>query len=120
MEKILLIDDNVSALDILKIILEGEGFNVSTAISGEMGIEKAKDIKPDLVILDIGLPGLDGFEVCRLLKNDPETKNIMVILVTGRDRSDDFEKAKTNKADGFIVKPYEIQDLLNEMKKFIR
>ena len=118
-KKILLIDDNVSALDILKIILRGEGYTVETAVSGEMGLEIVGDKNPDLIILDIGLPGIDGFDVCRQLKAHEDTGHIMVILVTGRDNEDDINKAREYGADGFIVKPYEIQDLLNEMYKLI-
>ena len=87
--KILVVDDEVYILHILDFSLGAEGFEVITANNGELAIEKAKQEKPNLIVLDIMMPVLDGYETCRRLKREPETKNIPVVLLTAKGRDAD-------------------------------
>ena len=87
--KILVVDDEVYILHILDFSLGAEGFEVITANNGELAIEKAKQEKPDLIVLDIMMPVLDGYETCRRLKRESETKTIPVVLLTAKGRDVD-------------------------------
>ncbi len=117
--KILLIDDSPTIVKMLEIILEEEGFEAVSANDGISGIKIAEDEKPDLIILDIMLPGMDGYEVCEKIKINQDTKNIPVIMLTGKDMGDDFDKAMEKKADWYIVKPYDAAHLLKVINKLI-
>ncbi len=119
-KKILLIDDNTNALNILRVILKGEGYEVFSAVTGELGITTAHEEKPDVILLDIGLPGMSGFEVCEKLKSDPETKDITVIIVTSDESAENQKAAMEKMADGFLVKPYEIEDLIGQMLELLK
>lgn len=119
-KKLLLIDDNIQTIEMLQIILEDEGYEVITAYVGEDGLKKTAEEKPDLVILDVMLPGMNGYQVCEKIKNNPDTKDIPVIMLTGRDTGNDFDKAMEKKADWYVVKPYNIEHLLGVMKKLIK
>ena len=87
--KILVVDDEVYILHILDFILGAESYDVVTATNGEQALQKVREEKPDLVILDIMMPKLDGYETCRMIKNDPTTKGIPVILLTAKGREVD-------------------------------
>jgi len=117
--KVLIVDDNEQAVEMLQIILEEEGYDIISAYVGEIGLKKASEEKPDIVILDIGLPGMDGYQVCEKIKSDPATAEIPVIMLTGIDMVDDFERAMEKKADWYIVKPYNVDHLLRTMEKLI-
>lgn len=118
-KKILIVDDNPQSVEMLQIILEDEGFAVITAYVGEIGLKKATEEKPDILILDIMLPGMDGYQVCEAVKNNPDTGNIPIIMLTGKDMGDDFEKAMEKRADWYVVKPYNIEHLLGVIRKLI-
>lgn len=118
--KILIVDDNPRSVEMLQIILEEEQFTVISAYNGEEGLEKIKSEKPDLVILDVMLPGIDGYQVCEAAKNDVEVSDIPIIMLTGKDQGDDFDKAMEKKADWYVVKPYNIEHLLRTIKKLIK
>jgi DNA-binding response OmpR family regulator len=118
-KRILVVDDNVQAVDMLKMILEDYGYGVITAHVGELGLKKAKEEKPDLVVLDVMLPGIDGFQVCERLKSDPDTQGIPIIMLTGKDKGEDFDKAMEKKADWYIVKPYNIEHLMKVFDKLL-
>ncbi|MBN2408001.1 MAG: response regulator [Elusimicrobia bacterium] len=118
-KQILIIDDNRQAVDMLQLILEEKGYSVSSAYEGESGLAKIKEKKPDLIVLDVGLPGIDGYQVCETVKSDPVTGNIPIVMLTGRDMGSDFDKAMEKKADWYIVKPYNIEHLLKVFDKLI-
>jgi len=118
-KKILIIEDSTITIVLVKMRLENDGYTVISAIGGEAGLEKMREEKPDLVILDVRMPEMDGFEVCRIAKNDPELKNIPVIFLTTRVQKSDFEKGKEVGVDGHIGKPYEGAGLVKEIKKFL-
>jgi len=93
-KKILVVDDEESLVRIVRLRLEAEQYEVVTAYDGEDALRKAKEDKPDLILLDLMLPKMDGFWVCGLLKKDRRFKNIPVIIFSGRSQEDDINSAK--------------------------
>lgn len=119
MKKILVVDDEVYILHILDFSLGAEGYEVITAADGEEAIEKARVEKPDLVVLDIMMPKVDGFEACRRLKASPETSGIPVILLTAKGREVDRQMGMEVGADGYIVKPFSPTKLIEKIGSFL-
>ena len=121
-KKILLVDDDPSILRILGDIFTDEGYTVVAATDGESGIEKVKEYNPNLIILDVMLPGINGFEVCKLLKEDSKTKHIPIIILTGISTSiltEHKKKALDLGANDYMSKPFNMEDLLNRAKTLI-
>ena len=117
-KKILIVDDEPAILIVSRRRLEANGYEVVTAASGKEGIEKAVTCKPDLVLLDIIMPGLDGYEVCRRLKSSEKTREIPVIIFTASSpRDDSGEKAIEFGAVGYLTKPFESDDLLSIIER---
>jgi DNA-binding response OmpR family regulator len=118
--RILVVDDEPDILETLKFSLGRRGFEVSTAIDGLEGLEKAKRLPPDFMILDVMLPGCNGYEVSRMLKewmdNDPEAVNFPIMLLTARKvDSRDREKfiATWSRADACMYKPFELDEVVS-------
>lgn len=118
--KILIIDDEADLCATLKARLEASGFNVLTALSGQEGLSKAKEHMPDLVILDLMMPVMDGFEVCRRLKKDKQTSLIPVVVLTVLEQDEAAKKAITMGAEGYLVKPFEQETLLFTIRQFLK
>jgi CheY-like chemotaxis protein len=116
--QILLIDDDIISQNMLRSTLNGAGYSVIVASDGDEGIQKAFEQLPGLIILDIMMPGKDGGEVARLLKDNPETVGIPVIFLSSL--ITDKEKRIGGKCDilSFLAKPYNRDELLNEVKKY--
>ncbi len=114
-KEILVIEDNPQTVKLVKFILEKNNYSTVAAGDGEHGLQMAKEKKPDLIILDLMLPGMDGYRVCEMLKADPDTKEIPVLVLTALDTGADFEKALQKKADWYITKPFEPQHLLKRI-----
>jgi len=119
-KKILVVDDEVYILHILDFSLGAEGYEVITAADGAEAIEKARQEKPDLVVLDIMMPKVDGFEACRRLKADPETREIPVILLTAKGREVDRKMGMEVGADDYIVKPFSPTKLIEKIGGFLK
>ncbi len=117
--KILVVDDEVYILHILEFSLGAEGFEVITANNGEIAVEKAIQEKPDLIVLDIMMPGLDGYETCRRLKREPETKHIPVILLTAKGRDSDKRLGFEVGAIDYVVKPFSPNRLIGRVEEII-
>ena len=117
--KILVVDDEVYILHILDFSLGAEGFEVITANNGELAIEKAKQDKPDLIVLDIMMPVLDGYETCRRLKREAETKNIPVVLLTAKGRDVDKRLGYEVGAVDYIVKPFSPNRLIERIQEIL-
>ena len=126
--RILVIDDNKSLVFIAERVLQREGYIVSTALNGQEGIHKAKTEKPDLIVLDIEMPGLNGYEVCRELQQDQNTINIPIIFLSAKGNTDETQGAsavglKEIKlafnlgASEFLHKPVSAADLITAVKK---
>lgn len=117
--KILIVDDEVYILHILDFSLGAEGYEVITAADGEEALEKARTEKPDLVVLDVMMPKVDGFEACRRLKNDPETRELPVILLTAKGREVDRKMGIEVGADDYMVKPFSPSKLIQKIESFL-
>jgi two-component system OmpR family response regulator len=115
--KILLIDDEPNILQFLELGLQNEGFEVKSALNGMTAINMVKQFQPHVAILDVMMPGMDGFEVCRMLK---KTENVAVIMLTAKDEVDDRVKGLTLGADDYMVKPFSFEELLARIHARIR
>lgn len=111
-KKVLVVDDSPTDLQMLSTLLKRQGYDVVTAIDGEDAIDKAVANKPPLVVLDIILPKMNGFQVCRHLKTSEETRGIKVILVSSKNQESDKFWGLKQGADDYIGKPYQDADLL--------
>jgi DNA-binding response OmpR family regulator len=114
--KVLVIDDNQDVLDLTTYMLEVEGHEVHTALTGEKGLETAYKIRPDLILLDIMLPGMNGFQICRWMKNDKNLKDSIIFMFTALNMVSDIEFAFRCGADDYITKPFE-RKYLNDIIK---
>lgn len=115
--KILVVDDEPNILQFLELGLQNEGFEVQTAQDGMTAMTLIKNFQPQVVVLDIMMPGMDGFEVCRMLK---KSENVAVIMLTARDEVDDRVKGLTMGADDYMVKPFSFEELLARIYARIR
>lgn len=120
MAKLLVVDDEEHILMILKDSLEFSGFQIVTATNGEEALEVVAREKPDLVVLDVGMPKLDGWEVCRRLKGDPATKSLPVIILTAYAQTSDQRKGMDLGADRFITKPCDLTYLVEEINSLLK
>lgn len=118
-KKILIVEDSKSVSTVLKEVLEADGHTVFLAGDGVAGIAMARREKPDLVLLDLLLPKLNGYEVCNALKRDNDTRHISVLVISTMDSPESIEKAKLCGAKNFMKKPYNLDDLLREIKKLL-
>lgn len=114
---ILIVDDYVDALDIWAIYLTAAGYRVSTAIDGASAIAKAHQLLPDLIVLDLELPGISGFEAARELRGDPETADIPLIAATGYSHMRQLDLARQVGFDSIVVKPCDPDTLLEEIER---
>jgi DNA-binding response OmpR family regulator len=118
-KKILVVDDEVNFLKILKLNLEAKGYAVVTALEGEEALKKLMGEKPDVVILDIMLPKLNGDEVCRRIRSDPVFSKTPVIMLTGKDTDVDRIVARVIGADIYITKPVDFEQLSSAINKVL-
>lgn len=120
MKKILVIDDLPENVFMLQDRLEHEGYEVITAYNGATGIEKAINESPDLILLDVMMPDITGFEVCKKLVNDPQTKDIPIILVTAKSGAEDTKEGLEAGAFDYIKKPFNRVELLARVKSALK
>jgi len=116
---VLVIDDDIKILDLIEKILKGTEFNVLLATNGYDGIQIAKEHNPSIILLDIFMPKLDGFMICRALKRNVYTKNIPVVFLTGINSKEHIIKAIKVGALDYIVKPFMPSDLLTKLRKIM-
>ena len=120
MKDILIIEDDSDIRAIITFNLKKEGFNSIEADDGEIGLEKARQMVPDLILLDIMLPGIQGIDVCRNIKSDRNTKNIPIILVSALGQEDNIVNGLEAGADDYITKPFSNKILLARVKSVLR
>ena len=118
-KKILVVEDDLVTQRVLSARLEINGYEVITAQDGEEGLKKARKESPDLVMLDLMMPKMTGYEVCRMLKFDDKYKNIPIIVLSALDQQDEREKAVKAGADAVFIKPFDLELLLVKIKEFI-
>ena len=119
MSKILLIEDNEMNRDMLSRRLQRKGFEVALAVDGQQGIDAVRQDRPDLIIMDMSLPVLDGWEATRQLKADPETRDIPIIGLSAHAMAGDREKAMNAGCDDYDTKPVELPRLLDKIRRWL-
>ncbi len=119
-KQILVVDDEADIIDMMSMNLRAEGFTVLTAYNGATGLKKAQESRPDLILLDLGLPEMNGLEVCRVLKRDPETKSIPIIIVTAKDGRTDRVVGLELGADDYIPKPFNPREVVLRVSSILR
>ena len=117
---ILLIEDEQSIADVVIYNLRKEGYNVQWERDGRGGLARAQTLLPDLVVLDLMLPGIDGLQICRVLKGDPRTRTIPVMMLTARSTETDEIVGFNMGADDYVTKPFRVQPLIHRVKALLR
>ncbi|GCE10388.1 response regulator transcription factor [Tengunoibacter tsumagoiensis] len=118
--KVLVVDDEDNIIELIRLGLRYEGFQVEVASDGEQGIAAAQRINPDLVILDVMMPGIDGLEVCRRLRANPTTRDVPVLMLTAKDEVGDRILGLQTGADDYLTKPFDFYELLERIKAILR
>ena len=117
--RILVVDDEIYIVHILDFSLGMEGYEVVTALDGEEALQKVKEATPDLIVLDIMMPKMDGYETCKALKADDATKNIPVILLSAKGRNVDMQTGYDVGADDYITKPFSPRKLVDRINAML-
>jgi DNA-binding response OmpR family regulator len=108
---ILVVDDDPSSLDIVRTYLESRGYTVATAVDGKDALGKLEEVQPAVVLLDVMMPGMDGWEVARIVKNHPDFQKVRVIMLTARSDFADKHEGLRAGADDYLVKPIQLEEL---------
>jgi len=120
MAHVLVVDDSPTETHIISSALEKHGHSISVAINGKDGVEKATKLVPDLILMDVVMPELNGFQATRQLSKEPSTANIPVIMVTTKDQKTDKMWAERQGAKGYITKPFAENDLIEEVNRLLQ
>ena len=118
--RVLIVDDNSQNVELLQAFLESLPVQLATAIDGVDCLEKVKEFHPDLILLDIMMPKMSGFQVCKKLKTDPATRDIQILMVTALNELGDIEQATECGTDDFVSKPVNKFELLTRVKSLLR
>ncbi|MCA8997104.1 MAG: response regulator [Planctomycetaceae bacterium] len=118
--RILIVEDDPAILEPLTYNFERENFEVTTATDGRAALDKCRDLIPDVVLLDLMIPGPDGLQVCRQLRSDPRTKGIRIIMVTAKDEETDEIVGFNMGADDYVAKPFRMKALVERVKALLR
>ena len=119
MKKILIVDDEQDIVESLKFVLEVSGFVCYMAFNGEDGLRLAKEIMPDLIILDVMMPKINGYKISRLLKYDNKYKDIPIIMVTARSQLEDKMIGEETGANEYITKPFELDQIVKKVQEYL-
>ena len=114
-----MIEDQIDLRDVLRTLLTGSGYAVTEAADGQDGVEKAKSVRPDLILMDIQLPVLDGYEATRQIKAQPNLTGTPIIAISSFAMKGDEEKARSSGCDHYITKPYSPIQLLKVIRRFV-
>lgn len=120
MKRVLIIDDDAGLLELLSEVLTEALFEPITASTGQEGIQKAVQISPDLILLDVNLPGINGFEVCKRLREQPATRDIPIVMLTTADQVDDRVRGLDVGADDYLPKPFHAKELVARINARLR
>ncbi len=119
-EKVLVVDDEREFVDVISERLGAKGFDILRAFDGKEGIERARADKPDLIILDIAMPEMNGYDVCRKLKLDEKLKDTPIIILTAKFQPNDISFGVGMGADAYLTKPLELEPLLQTVKALLK
>ena len=119
MKKILIVEDELSLAETLKMRFEGIGYKVDIAGDGQEAMKKVYANRPNLILLDIMLPKIDGYKVCRILKFDEKYRNIPVIMLTAKAQEEDKELGFSVGANAYITKPFDTKELIQKVKELL-
>lgn len=119
-KKILIVDDEPDIVETVQFLMQSEGFETITAMDGEEALKKAKEENPDLMILDVMLPKINGYKVCRLLKFDNKYKHIPILMLTARSQEEDKIIGEETGADEYITKPFNIDELVDKIRAYLK
>ncbi|MCX5749662.1 MAG: response regulator [Candidatus Saganbacteria bacterium] len=119
MKNILIVEDVEDHLEIVKIILEQYNYNILTAANGRSGLETVQKKLPDLIILDVMLPEMNGYEVCKAIRADQHTRVIPVIMLSVKSNPEDIEAGYKAGANEYITKPFNLEELVKKVKKHL-
>jgi two-component system, OmpR family, response regulator MprA len=117
---VLVIDDEENIIEFIKLGLKYEGFLVASAVDGPQGLDAAQRLNPDLIILDLMLPGIDGLEICRRLRSNPTTQNIPILMLTAKDDVRDRITGLNMGADDYLTKPFSFEELVARIRAILR
>lgn len=120
MKKILIVDDEQDIVESLKFVLELAGYSCFCAFNGEDGLKMVKEIVPDLIILDVMMPKINGFKISRLLKFDKKYKDIPIIMLTARSQAEDKLIGEETGVDEYITKPFDLDNVTETVNKYLR
>jgi len=115
--KILVVDDDVTVTQLLTMLLSMEGHQPTTINDSNETLEMADQLRPDLITLDLMMPGLTGFELCELLHNDPRFEDIPILIISAIDDKENMDKAQQVGASGYITKPFGVDKLIQKIKE---
>jgi phosphate regulon transcriptional regulator PhoB len=118
--KILIVDDEPDIVELISYNLKKEGFHISTALDGEEALQKVRAGRLDLIILDLMLPGIHGMELCRILRNNPKTAHVPIIMLTARSEESDKVRGLETGADDYMTKPFSPKELIARVKAVLR
>ena len=118
--RVLIVDDEPSIAKILRKQMEVAGFDVTVAVDGEEGLAKIRDGRPELVILDVMLPKMNGHEVCAAVKQDTDLKAIPILMLTAKAQRQDQEEAMTCGAEAYLTKPFQLEELLGKVRGLLK
>ena len=119
MKKILIVDDEQDIVESLKFVLEGNDYTCYCAYNGEDGLKLAKELMPDLIILDVMMPRINGYKISRLLKFDSKYKDIPILMVTAGSQEEDKLIGEETGADEYITKPFDLDEVLQTVNKYL-
>ena len=119
MKKILIVDDEADIIEILQFVLEANGYECVTAMDGEEGLKLAREISPDLIILDVMMPKINGYKISRLLKYDNKYKDIPIIMVTARSQLEDKAIGEETGVNEYITKPFELDAIVKKVEEYL-
>ncbi|TMQ66013.1 MAG: response regulator [Candidatus Eisenbacteria bacterium] len=118
--RVLVVDDEPDLVRILQFGLQSAGYVVESASDGQEGLKKAREVKPDIILLDLMLPKLDGYKICRLLKFDERFKQIPIIILSARTQEGDQALALEMGANRFVTKPYNFSEILTHVEELLK
>jgi DNA-binding response OmpR family regulator len=118
-KKILIADDNENIREALTYLLEDEGYTLSLAKDGAEALKKVREVSPDILFLDIMMPEINGYDVCRTIKSDPDLKKTYVIMLTAKGQVDEQERGKEIGADEYVVKPFSPMEILAKVNNIL-